>query len=242
MGERVNPSSRKVLLVLVLAALVAAFFALDLGRFLSLAALRERQAALAALYARRPLGVLSAYFAAYVLVTALSLPGAAVLTLAAGAFFGLAAGTLVVSFASTLGATLAFLSSRFLLRDAVRRRLGARLAEVQEGIERDGPFYLFALRLVPLVPFFVVNLAMGLTAMRTRTFYLVSQAGMLAGTVVYVNAGTHLARVGSLRGVLSPGVLASFAMVGLLPLAARKVVGAARRRPSRSAPLESRRP
>jgi uncharacterized membrane protein YdjX (TVP38/TMEM64 family) len=208
-------SSTKVLLLLVLAALVAAFFALDLGRFLSLAAIKGQQARLAALHAHRPLVVLSVFFVAYVVVAGLSLPGAAVLTLAAGAIFGLAAGALVVSFASTLGATLAFLSSRFVLRDAVRRRLGARLADIQAGIERDGAFYLFALRLVPLVPFFAVNLAMGLTAMRTRTFYLVSQAGMLAGTVVYVNAGTQLARVDSLHGVLSPGVLGSFALVGL---------------------------
>jgi uncharacterized membrane protein YdjX (TVP38/TMEM64 family) len=222
-------ASTKLLLLLALAAFVATFFALDLGRFLSLAAFREQQARLASLYAHRPLIVLSAFFAAYVVVAALSLPGAAILTLAAGAMFGLAAGTLVVSFASTFGATLAFLSSRFVLRDFVRRRLGGRLADVQAGIERNGAFYLFALRLVPLVPFFVVNLAMGLTAMRTRTFYLVSQAGMLAGTVVYVNAGTHLARIDALRGVLSPGVLGSFALVGLLPLVARKAVPVVRR-------------
>ena len=227
-------SSRKVLVLLVLVALVATFFALDLGRFLSLAAFKEQQARLAALYAARPIPVLSAFFAVYVVVAALSLPGAAVLTLAAGAIFGLAAGTVVVSFASTFGATLAFLSSRFVLRDSVRRRLGGRLADVQAGIERDGAFYLFAMRLVPLVPFFVVNLAMGLTALRTRTFYLVSQAGMFAGTVVYVNAGTHLGGIDSLRGVLSPGVLVSFAMVGLLPLAARKVLQAVGRRRDRA--------
>jgi uncharacterized membrane protein YdjX (TVP38/TMEM64 family) len=225
--SRISP---KILILLVLAAFLAAFFALDLGRFGSLAAVKEQQARLAGLYAARPLVVLSTFFAAYVVVTAASLPGAAVLTLAAGAIFGLAAGTLVVSFASTFGATLAFLSSRFVLRDSVRRRLGGRLADVEAGIERDGAFYLFALRLVPLVPFFVVNLAMGLTAIRTRTFCLVSQVGMLAGTVVYVNAGTHLARIDSLRGVLSPGVLGSFALVGLLPLVARKVLQAVRRR------------
>jgi uncharacterized membrane protein YdjX (TVP38/TMEM64 family) len=222
-------------MLLALAAFVAIFFALDLGRFMTLAAIKEQHARLAALYAHRPLLVLSAFFAAYVVVTAASLPGAAVLTLAAGAILGLAAGTVVVSFASTFGATLAFLSSRFVLRDSVRRRLGGRLADVQAGIERDGTFYLFALRLVPLVPFFVVNLAMGLTAIRTHTFYLVSQAGMLAGTVVYANAGTHLARIDSLRGVLSPGVLGSFALVGLLPLVARKVLHAVRHRRGRTA-------
>jgi uncharacterized membrane protein YdjX (TVP38/TMEM64 family) len=228
-------ASTKLLMLLALAAFVATFFALDLGRFMSLAAIKEQQARLAALYAHRPLLVLSAFFAAYVVVTAASLPGAAVLTLAAGAIFGLGAGTVVVSFASTFGATLAFLSSRFVLRDSVRRRIGGWLADVQAGIERDGAFYLFALRLVPLVPFFVVNMAMGLTAIRARTFYLVSQAGMLAGTVVYVNAGTHLARIDSLRGVLSPGVLGSFALVGLLPLVARKVLHAVRHRRGRTA-------
>jgi uncharacterized membrane protein YdjX (TVP38/TMEM64 family) len=235
----VHPSPRvastKLLMLLALAAFVAIFFALDLGRFVSLAGVKEQQARLAALYDARPLVVLSTFFAAYVVVTAASLPGAAVLTLAAGAIFGLAAGTVVVSCASTFGATLAFLSSRFVLRDSVRRRLGGRLADVEAGIERDGAFYLFALRLVPLVPFFVVNLAMGLTAIRTRTFYLVSQAGMLAGTIVYVNAGTHLARIDSLRGVLSPGVLVSFALVGLLPLMARKVLRTVRRQRGRAA-------
>ncbi len=222
--------SRKVLLLFALAAFVAAFFALDLGRFLSLAAVKQHQAVLAALYAHRPLAVLGTFFAAYVAVTALSLPGAAIMTLAAGAIFGLAAGTLVVSFASTIGATLAFLSSRYVLRASVQRRFGARFGDVNAGIARDGPFYLFALRLVPLIPFFVVNLVMGLTPMRTRTFYLVSQAAMLAGTVVYVNAGTQLARLASLRGILSPGLLGSFALLGLFPLLARKVVGAIRRR------------
>jgi uncharacterized membrane protein YdjX (TVP38/TMEM64 family) len=221
-------------MLLALAAFVAIIFALDLGRLVRLAAIKEQQARLAALYAHRPLLVLSAFFAAYVVVAALSLPGAAILTVAAGAIFGLAAGTLAASFASTFGATLAFLSSRFVLRESVRPWLGERLYDVEAGIERDGAFYLFALRLVPFVPFFVVNLAMGLTAMRTRTFYLVSQAGMLAGTVVFVNAGTHLAGIDSLRGVLSPGVLGAFALVGLLPLAARKVVARVRRAWSRA--------
>ncbi len=223
-------SGKKLLLLLLVAALVAAFSALDLGRVLSLSAIKQRQGGLAALYAERPVAVLGLFFAAYVAVAALSLPGAVVMTLAAGAILGLAVGTALVSFASSLGATLAFLSSRYLLRDAVQRRFGARLADVNAGIERDGAFYLFSLRLVPLVPFFVVNLVMGLTGMRAGTFYLVSQVGMLAGTAVYVNAGTQLSRIDSLRGILSPGLLASFALLGLFPLAARKAVDAIQRR------------
>jgi len=154
----------------------------------------------------------------------LSLPGATLLTLAGGAIFGLLWGTLIVSFASTIGATLAFLIARFLLRDWVARRFGQRLAAVDEGVRRDGGFYLFTLRLVPVFPFFLVNLLLGLTAMKARTFYGVSQLGMLAGTVVYVNAGTQLARLDSLAGILSPSLLASFALLGVFPLLARKLI------------------
>ncbi len=227
---RATMSAKKVLLLSLLAALVAAFFALDLSRFLSLAAVKQRQSGLSELYAHRPLAVLGTFFAAYVAVTALSLPGATVMTLAAGATFGLAVGTLLASFASTIGATLAFLSSRHALRESVRRRFGARLADFDAGIERDGPLYLFALRLAPVVPFFVVNLVMGLTSMRTSTFLLVSQAGMLAGTAVYVNAGTQLARIDSLGGILSPGLLGALVLLGLFPLLVRKAMGALRRR------------
>jgi uncharacterized membrane protein YdjX (TVP38/TMEM64 family) len=223
-------SAKKLGLILLLAALVAAFFFLDLERFLSLAAIKHHQAGLAALYAKRPFAVFGIFFAIYVAVAALSLPGAAILTLAAGAIFGLVAGTAVASFASSVGATLAFLSSRYLLRESVQRRFGARLAAVNAGIERDGAFYLFSLRLVPLIPFFIVNLIMGLTSLKTRTFYLVSQIGMLAGTLVYVNAGRQISQLDSLRGILSPGLLGSLVLLGLFPLAARKAVDALRRR------------
>jgi len=228
-------SRNKVVLLLIVAAAVAAFFAFDLGHYLSLAAIKEHQAGLGALYAEHPVLVLGSFFAAYVAVTALSLPGAAVMTLAAGAIFGLFAGTVLASFASSIGATLAFLSSRYLLRDMVQRRFGARLADVNKGVERDGPFYLFSLRLVPLIPFFVVNLVMGLTGMRATTFYLVSQVGMLAGTLVYVNAGTQLSKIDSLRGILSPGLLVSFVLLGLFPILARKVSEALQRRRERGA-------
>ena len=214
----------RLLLALVLAAAVAGFVACDLGRFLSLEQLRAAQADLAGLYAQRPGMVIGAFFAVYVAVTALSLPGAVPLTLAGGALFGLGLGTVVVSFASTLGATLAMLVSRHLLREAVQARFGARLAEVDRGIARDGAFYLFTLRLVPVLPFFAINLLMGLTAMRVWTYAWVSQLGMLAGTLVYVNAGTQLAQLTSLQGIVSPSLLGAFALLGVLPLAGRWLV------------------
>ena len=221
---------RKALLLLALALLLGAFFALDLGRFFSLDALRTARADFAALYDARPARVLGLYFAAYVAMAALSLPGAAAMTLLGGALFGLWVGTLVVSFASSIGATLAMLVARYLLRDLVQARFGARLADIDRGIARDGAFYLFTLRLVPVFPFFAVNLLMGLTAMKTATFYWVSQLGMLAGTLVYVNAGTQLAQLQSLQGILSPALVGSFVLLGLFPLAARKIVQAVQRR------------
>ncbi len=221
---------RQWMIVLGLLVLIALFFAFDLGRFLSLDAIKQRQGELAALYETRPALVIAAFFAIYVAVTALSLPGAVILTLAGGAIFGLLVGTVVVSFASSLGATLAFLASRYVLRDSVKSRFGARLADIDRGIAREGGFYLFTLRLVPLFPFFVINLLMGLTAMKARTFYWVSQLGMLAGTVVYVNAGTQLAKLDSLQGILSPGLLGSFVLLGLFPLVAKKIVDAVKAR------------
>ncbi len=217
-------NTKKIALLVAVVALVAAYFALDLGRFLSLDYVKGAQADFAALYAERPLQVIGAFFAIYVAVTALSLPGAAIMTLVAGAIFGLAVGTVIVSFASSIGATLAMLVARYVLRDGVKSRFGARLAEIDKGVQREGAFYLFTLRLVPVFPFFVINLLMGLTAMKARTFYWVSQLGMLAGTLVYVNAGTQLAQLESLQGILSPGLVGSFVLLGLFPLIAKKIV------------------
>ncbi len=215
---------KKRLLLLLVLALVAGFFASGLHRQLDLDTLKAGMAGFAAWREASPVLVAALYFAAYVAVTALSLPGAAVMTLAGGALFGLGWGLLIVSFASTIGATLAFLVSRHLLRDSVHARFGARLRAIDEGIARDGAFYLFSLRLVPAFPFFLINLLMGLTPIRTRTFYWVSQLGMLPGTLVYVNAGTELGAVDSLAGVLSPGLVASFVLLGLFPLLARWMV------------------
>jgi len=216
--------TRRQLLLLALVLAIAGFFLFDLGRFFSLEFLKGQQAALDGLYATKPLTVIAAYFATYILVTALSLPGAAILTLAGGAIFGLFTGTLIVSFASSIGATLAFLVSRFLLRDSIERRFSSKLAALNENFDRDGAFYLFTIRLVPVLPFFLVNLAMGLTRIKTATFYIVSQIGMLAGTLVFVNAGTQLAKIDSLSGILSPGLILSFSLLGIFPLIAKKVI------------------
>ncbi len=218
----------RTLLLGVLAALVVAFFWFDLDRFASLSALKAQQAAVEAYRQAHPWQTAGLFFAAYVLVAAASLPGAAVMTLAAGALFGVVTGTLLVSFASSIGATLAFLSSRFVLRDWVQRRFGERLSAMNAGVAREGAFYLFTLRLVPVFPFFLVNLLMGLTPMRVPTFYGVSQVGMVPATLVYVNAGTQLARLEGLAGILSPALLVSFTALGLLPLLARRLVEAAR--------------
>ena len=218
-----RPDKRWALLI-ALIVLVAIYQAGDLGRFLTLASIKNRQADLQAWRQAQPLFAGTVFFAGYVAVAALSLPGAAVMTLAAGALFGLGWGVLIVSFASILGATLAFLASRWLLGGWVQARFGDRLAAMNAGIAKDGGFYLFTLRLVPAVPFFVINLAMGLTPIRPWTFYWVSQLGMLAGTLVYVNAGTQLARIDTLSGIVSPALLGSLALLGLLPLAARKII------------------
>ncbi len=217
-------SLRKLLVLAVVAIVAALYFVLDLGSYFSLDALKAQQAAIENYRQAHPWLAAGIFFAIYVAVTALSLPGAAVMTLAGGAVFGLLWGTLLVSFASSLGATLAFLAARFLLRDWVAARFGQRLQAIDAGIRREGGFYLFTLRLVPVFPFFVINLLMGLTPMRTATFYWVSQLGMLAGTLVYVNAGTQLAGIESLSGILSPGLIASFALLGIFPLIAKKIV------------------
>ncbi len=221
--------NKKVLFAIVV-ALVAAFFIFDLGKFLSLDYLKSQQAALADLYSNRPFMVIASFFAIYVTATALSLPGAAILTLAAGAVFGLFTGTLIVSFASSIGATLAFLVSRFLLRDSIESKFGDKLQTFNDNIEKDGAFYLFTVRLVPVFPFFLVNLVMGLTKLKTGVFYLVSQLGMLAGTIVFVNAGTQLAKIDSLSGIVSPKILLSFALLGIFPLLAKKIVDIIRAR------------
>jgi len=220
-------NTSRIVLLMVIATAIAAFFALDGPTYLTLDMLKSQYAVITAFRDAHRAQAIAFYGLFYIAVTGLSLPGATVLTLAGGAIFGLFWGTVIVSFASTIGATLAFLAARFLFRDAVSDRFGDRLNAVNEGIERDGAFYLFTLRLVPLFPFFVINMLMGLTALKTRTFYWVSQIGMLAGTLVYVNAGTQLGKLDSLAGVLSPGLIVSFALLGVFPLLTRKILDAA---------------
>lgn len=221
---------RRLALLLLIACLVALFFGLGLDRYLTLGYVRDSVAGFRALRDANPLGVASAYFAVYVLVTALSLPGAAIMTLAGGALFGLLEGTVIVSFASSIGALGAFLVARYLLRDTVQGRFGDRLRPINDGIRRDGAFYLFTLRLVPIFPFFVINLLMALTPIRALTYYLVSQIGMLPATIVYVNAGTQLAQLERVSGILSPALIGSFALLGLFPLLARKTTDWLQRR------------
>jgi pyruvate/2-oxoglutarate dehydrogenase complex dihydrolipoamide dehydrogenase (E3) component/uncharacterized membrane protein YdjX (TVP38/TMEM64 family) len=219
--------------LLVLAGLVLAvalFFVTGLHELLTLEAFQAQQDAIEAFRRENMALAVTIYAGIYIGVAALSLPGAAILTLIGGAIFGLAWGTLIVSFASTIGATLAFLVGRFLFRDAVQRRFGGAMETLNRGIERDGPLYLFLIRLVPLFPFFVVNLAMALTPIRVVPFYLASQLGMLPGTVVYVNAGTQLAGIESAGDILSPGVIGAFALLGLFPLVATWIARGIERR------------
>jgi len=223
-------NTRKLLLILAITLLVGAFFVFDLGRFFSLDFVKSQQAAIDAYRAAHPALTAGIFFVIYVAVTGLSLPGAAIMTLAAGAIFGLLWGTIIVSFASTIGATLAFLAARFVLRDWVQGKFGDKLKAINAGMEKEGGFYLFTLRLIPIFPFFVINLVMGLTSIRTWTFYGVSQIGMLAGTLVYVNAGTQLAQIDSLKGILSPGLLVSFALLGIFPLIAKKIIAVVKAR------------
>jgi pyruvate/2-oxoglutarate dehydrogenase complex dihydrolipoamide dehydrogenase (E3) component/uncharacterized membrane protein YdjX (TVP38/TMEM64 family) len=219
-----SKKTSRIIIFTVLFAAIAAFFFLDLGQYLSLEFLKSSQQLFATYYAAHPVSTILIYFSIYVLMCALSFPGAAVVTLAGGALFGVVVGTVVVSFASTLGATLAFLSSRFLLRDWVKNKFGSRLDSIDAGVKKEGPFYLFMLRIAPVVPFFLVNLLMGLTAIPTLTYFWVSQVGMLAGTIVYVNAGTQLGQLESLRGILSPTLILSFVALGVFPLIGRKII------------------
>ncbi len=221
---------KKLSLLLLAAIGVGLFFFYDLNQLLTLDGLKGSMAQFDQYKAQSPLLVIGGFFLLYILVTALSLPGAAILTLAAGALFGLAQGLLVASFASSIGATLAFLVSRYLLRDTIKKRFPERLAAIDTGVEKEGAFYLFTLRLVPVFPFFLINLLMGLTAIKSWTFYWVSQIGMLAGTFVFVNAGTQLAQIDSLSGILSLDLILSFALLGVFPLIAKSLINAIKKR------------
>ena len=215
---------KKIIILGLVVTVIALFQIFDLGQFLTLEYIKSQQAAMQEFYQQNTLLTIAGFFTAYVLVTGASLPGAAIMTLAGGALFGLGLGVVIISFASSIGATLAFLVSRFLFRDTIQNKFGSNLTTINQGIEKDGAFYLFALRLVPAFPFFVINLVMGLTRLKTWTFYWVSQLGMFAGTIVFVNAGTQLAQIDSLSGILSPSLILSFVLLAILPFIGRKIV------------------
>ena len=214
----------KIALISLIALLVLIFFYFGFHQYTNLEFLKTQQATITEYNASYPLYTALIFFITYVAVTGLSLPGAAVMTLAGGAIFGLLKGTLLVSFASTIGATLAFLASRYLFRKSLQQRFATRLQVINQGIEKDGAFYLFTLRLVPAFPFFIINIVMGLTPIKTLTFFLVSQIGMLAGTIVYVNAGTQLAQIGTLTDIFSPELIISFTLLGVFPLISKKTI------------------
>jgi uncharacterized membrane protein YdjX (TVP38/TMEM64 family) len=220
---------KKAVLALVLIGAIAAYFAFDLGQYLSLENFKASQADIVAAKDANPALYIAGFFLLYVAVTGLSIPGAAIMSLVAGALFGVVLGTVIVSFASTMGATLAFLSSRYLLRDWVQGKFGERLRAVDDGLEKDGAFYLFTLRLIPVFPFFVINLLMGLTRIKTGTFFWVSQIGMLPATIVFVNAGTQISRIESTAGLLSPTLIASFVALAFFPWAAKGIVAIVKR-------------
>ncbi len=220
----------KIIIVLVVIGLIAAFRIFNLGDYLSLSYIKESQEKFEIMYTEHRAAVIAGYMGIYILVITLSLPGAAVMTVIAGALFGLLVGTVIVSFASTIGVTLACFVSRFILRDWIQGKFGDKLKTVNEGIEKEGILYLFTLRLIPIFPLWLINLVMGLTKMPLRTFLWVSQVGMLAGTIVYVNAGKELGKINSLSGIFSPTLILSFVILGLFPITAKKLLALYKKR------------
>ena len=217
-------SKNKIIIVGLVATLMSVFFIFDLGQYLTLDYLKSEKDNILLSYEKNKFGTIAIYMVVYVAVTALSLPGAVIMTLAGGAIFGVVTGTIIVSFASTIGATFAFLAARYVLRDSIQEKFGSKLKSFNEGIDKEGAFYLFTLRLIPAFPFFMVNLVMGITRIKVSQYFFVSQIGMLPGTIVFVNAGSQLASIDSLAGILSPGLLLSFILLGLFPLIAKKII------------------
>ena len=231
MGKRNQPLLwKRVAVAAVLLLLFVAAYLLKLSQYLTLDVLREKLAVMKAFQGKHPLGVEGLFFLIYVAVTAVSFPGAVVLTLLGGALFGFWQGLVIVSFASTIGATLAFLLARFLLRDWIQLKYQSQLVAINAGFAREGAFYLFALRLIPLLPFFLVNLLTSVMPIKTHRFMIASQLGMLPGTAVYVYAGTELGQLRSVSDIFSPALLAVFVLLGLFPLLAKKTVGFIRAR------------
>lgn len=216
---------KKIAILIAVLILILMFKLFNLDQYLNLTYLKESQEAFAAFYNKHTILTIFSYMLIYIIATALSLPGAVILTLAGGALFGLVTGSIIISFASTIGATLACAVSRYLLQDWVQAKFGDKLQKFNDGMEKEGGFYLFTLRLVPIFPFFIINLVMGLTKIRLKTYYWVSQLGMLPATIVYVNAGKEIGKIDSLSGILSPGLILSFVILGIFPIAAKKFLG-----------------
>ena len=223
-------SPGKIVLAICIAILIGLFFIFDLGQYFTLENLKAQQAKFQQFDSDNPFLTKFSFFLAYVAVAALSLPGALIMTLAAGAFFGVLTGSIIVSFASTIGATLAMLAARYLFRDTIQSKYGNKLEAINKGIDEEGGFYLFTIRLIPVIPFFMVNLVMGLTTIKTLVFALVSQLGMLPATVIYVNAGHQVANIDSLKDIVSPAIIISLAILGLFPLVAKKLIAFYRNR------------
>ena len=215
---------QKILIICAIIILISTFYYFGAGKYFSLDYIKASQERFALLYKEHKVMMTFAYMGMYITMSAMSLPGAAVMTLLGGALFGFVTGTIVVSFASTIGATLACLVARFLLRDWVQGKVGGKLKIINEGIEKEGALYLFTMRLIPAFPFWLVNLAMGLTRIPLRTFYWVSQIGMLPATMVFVFAGRELGRIESLSGILSPGLIIAFVILGIFPFVAKKII------------------
>jgi len=226
---------KKILILIIIVGLIVAVKFFHIDRYLTLSFLKGSLDSLKSLYESHRIMVITGYFIIYVLTTSLSLPGASPLGIAGGALFGFWTATIVVSFASTIGATLACLVSRFLLRDWIQNKFGDRIKKVNEGVEKEGAFYLFTLRLIPVFPFWLINLAMGLTKMSLFKFYWVSQIGMLPGTMVFVNAGKELAKIESVKGILSPGLIISFTLIGIFPIMVKKLIALYHSRRQKSA-------
>ncbi len=212
----------RISIAIVIAVLIAVVLIFDLQHYLTLEYVKGQQQIFIEFYQSYTILAIATYFLTYVFVAALSIPGAAVMTLIGGALFGLVVGTVVISFASTIGASLAFIASRFFFKDYIQNKFGDKLEIINQGIKKEGGYYLFTLRLVPLFPFFLINLLMGLTPIRLVTFFLVSQVGMLPGTIVFVFAGTQLAQVNSMKSILSPGIIIAFTILGFFPLVSKK--------------------
>ncbi len=222
-------SKSRIIVIVLIAVAIAGYFIFDLGQYLTLDFAQSQLSAIQEFKDENFALTVLIYFSVYIAITALSIPGAVITTLVGGAIFGLLWGTVIVSFASSIGATLAFFVSRLLLREWVQSKFGDYLAPINKGIEKDGNFYLFSIRMVTLFPFFMINLLMGLTPIRPVAFYLVSQAGMLLGTAVYVNAGSELAQISSLSGLVSGSLIFSFALLGLFPLMAKLLLNLIKR-------------